>query len=147
MLTARDAVEDRIKGLDFGADDYLIKPFAFDELLARLRALLRRSTDIRPPKIVIGDLEIDTLAQKASRSGREIYLTTKEYALLEYLARERGRVVGRSEIAEHVWDENFDVFSNLIEVYVKRLRSKIDEGFAAQLIHTRRGAGYILDEN
>lgn len=147
MLTARDAVEDRITGLDSGADDYLIKPFAFNELLARLRALLRRSNNIRPPKIIVGDLEIDTHAQRASRDGREIYLTTKEYALLEYLARERGRVVGRSEIAEHVWDENFDVFSNLIEVYVKRLRAKIDEGFAVQLIHTRRGAGYILDEN
>jgi heavy metal response regulator len=147
MLTARDAVEDRIKGLDSGADDYLIKPFAFDELLARLRALLRRSETIRPPKIVVGDLEIDTVAQRAKRSGREIYLTTKEYALLEYLARERGRVVGRGEIAEHVWDENFDAFSNLIEVYVKRLRAKIDDGFAVQLIHTRRGAGYILDEN
>jgi len=147
MLTARDAVEDRIKGLDSGADDYLIKPFAFDELLARLRALLRRSETIRPPKIVVGDLEIDTVAQRANRGGREIYLTTKEYALLEYLARERGRVVGRGEIAEHVWDENFDAFSNLIEVYVKRLRSKIDDGFAVQLIHTRRGAGYILDEN
>jgi two-component system copper resistance phosphate regulon response regulator CusR len=147
MLTARDAVEDRIKGLDFGADDYLIKPFAFDELLARLRALLRRNSDIRPPKIIIGDLEIDTISQSVRRAGREIYLTSKEYALLEYLARERGRVVGRSDIAEHVWDDNFDAFSNLIEVYVKRLRSKIDEGFAVQLIHTRRGAGYILEEN
>lgn len=147
MLTARDTVEDRINGLDSGADDYLIKPFAFDELLARLRALLRRSSDIRPPKIVIGDLEIDTVAQRAKRAAHEIYLTSKEYALLEYLARERGRVVGRSEIAEHVWDENFDVFSNLIEVYVKRLRTKIDDGFAVPLIHTRRGAGYILDDN
>jgi heavy metal response regulator len=147
MLTARDAVEDRIKGLDAGADDYLIKPFAFDELLARIRALLRRSVDVRPPKIVAGDLEIDTAAQRVRRGGMEIFLTTKEYALLEYLARERGRVVGRSEIAEHVWDENFDAFSNLIEVYVKRLRSKIDEGFDLQLIHTRRGAGYIFDEN
>jgi two-component system copper resistance phosphate regulon response regulator CusR len=147
MLTARDAVEDRINGLDSGADDYLTKPFAFDELLARLRALLRRNSEIRPPKIVVGDLEIDTVARRAWRSRREIHLTTKEYALLEYLARERGRVVGRSEIAEHVWDENFDAFSNLIEVYIKRLRAKVDEGFAAQLIHTRRGAGYILDEN
>jgi heavy metal response regulator len=147
MLTARDAVEDKILGLDFGADDYLTKPFAFNELLARIRALLRRNKEIRPAKIVIADLEIDTAAQRIWREGREIILTTKEYALLEYLARERGRVVGRGEIAEHVWDENFDAFSNLIEVYVKRLRSKMDEGFKVELIHTRRGAGYILDEN
>ncbi|MEP6901667.1 MAG: response regulator transcription factor [Actinomycetota bacterium] len=147
MLTARDAVEDKITGLDFGADDYLTKPFAFKELLARIRALLRRNKEIRPPKIVISDLEIDTTAQRVRRGGREILLTTKEYALLEYLARERGRVVGRGEIAEHVWDENFDAFSNLIEVYIKRLRSKMDEGFAVQLIYTRRGAGYILDDN
>ena len=146
MLTARDAVEDRISGLDYGADDYLTKPFEFGELLARLRALLRRSGEIRPPKIVVEDLEIDTTAQTVRRGGREISLTTKEYTLLEYLAREHGKVVGRAEIAEHVWDENFDVFSNLIEVYVNRLRSKMDEGFAIQLIHTRRGAGYILDD-
>ncbi len=147
MLTARDAVEDKITGLDFGADDYLTKPFAFNELLARIRALLRRNKEIRPAKIVISDLEIDTTAQRVWRGRKEIILTTKEYALLEYLARERGRVVGRGAIAEHVWDENFDSFSNLIEVYIKRLRSKMDEGFAVQLIHTRRGAGYILDEN
>ena len=146
MLTARDAVEDRISGLDYGADDYLTKPFEFGELLARLRALLRRSGEIRPPKIVVEDLEIDTTAQTVRRGGREITLTTKEYTLLEYLAREKGKVVGRAEIAEHVWDENFDVFSNLIEVYVNRLRSKMDEGFPVQLIHTRRGAGYILDD-
>ena len=146
MLTARDAVEDRVTGLDTGADDYLTKPFAFDELLARIRALLRRGAEIRPPKIIVGDLEIDTAAQRIRRSGREIILTTKEFALLEYLARQRGRVVGRAEIAEHVWDENFDAFSNLIEVYIKRLRTKMDEGFAIQLIHTRRGAGYILEE-
>jgi two-component system copper resistance phosphate regulon response regulator CusR len=146
MLTARDTVEDRIAGLDWGADDYLIKPFAFDELLARLRALLRRSGEIRPPRIIIADLEIDTTAQRVWRKGREIPLTTKEYGLLEYLAREKGKVVTRAAIAEHVWDENFDVFSNLIEVYIKRLRAKVDEGFGAQLIHTRRGAGYILDD-
>ena len=144
MLTARDAVEDRISGLDYGADDYLTKPFEFGELLARLRALLRRSVEIRPPKIVIEDLEIDTTAQTVRRSGREISLTTKEYTLLEFLAREQRKVVGREEIAEHVWDENFDVFSNLIEVYMNRLRSKIDDGFDVQLIHTKRGAGYIL---
>lgn len=147
MLTARDAVEDRITGLDAGADDYLIKPFEFGELLARLRALLRRNVQIRPPKIIIADLEIDTTAQKIWRSGREIQLTTKEFALLEYLAREKGKVVTRSEIAEHVWDENFDAFSNLIDVYIKRLRTKMDEGFDRELIQTRRGAGYILEDN
>ena len=146
MLTARDAIDDKISGLDFGADDYLTKPFEFGELLARLRALLRRGGEIRPPKIVIADLEMDTVGQRVRRGGREIFLTTKEYALLEYLARERGKVSGRAEIAEHVWDENFDAFSNLIDVYIKRLRSKMDEGFAVQLIHTRRGAGYILDD-
>lgn len=147
MLTARDAVEDRITGLDAGADDYLIKPFEFGELLARLRALLRRNVQIRPPKIIIADLEIDTTAQKIRRSGREVQLTTKEFALLEYLAREKGKVVTRSEIAEHVWDENFDAFSNLIDVYIKRLRTKMDEGFDRELIQTRRGAGYILEDN
>lgn len=146
MLTARDAVEDKVVGLDAGADDYLTKPFAFDELLARLRALLRRSSEVRPAKIVIADLEIDTSAHRVWRDGHEISLTTKEYALLEYLAREKGKVVGRAEIAEHVWDENFDVFSNLIDVYVKRLRAKMDEGFALSLIQTRRGVGYVLDD-
>lgn len=147
MLTARDAVEDKIKGLDCGADDYLTKPFAFGELLARLRALLRRNVEIRPPKILAANLEIDTAAQRVWRGGREISLTAKEYALLEFLAREKGKVVGRAAISQHVWDENFDVFSNLIDVYIKRLRSKIDEGFDVHLIHTRRGTGYIFDEN
>lgn len=145
MLTARDAVDDLVRGLDFGADDYMVKPFDFNELLARIRALLRRQREIRPPRIVVADLEIDTASQRAWRHGREISLTAKEYALLEYLAREQNRVVGRAEIAEHVWDENFDVFSNLIEVYINRLRSKIDVGFSPHLIHTRRGAGYILE--
>jgi heavy metal response regulator len=145
MLTARDAVEDKIAGLDTGADDYLTKPFEFGELLARLRALMRRKDIVRASKIVIGDLEIDTTSQKVKRGGNEISLTAKEYALLEYLAREKGKVVGRAEIAEHVWDENFDAFSNLIDVYVKRLRSKMDDGFDIQLIRTRRGAGYVLD--
>jgi heavy metal response regulator len=146
MLTARDAVEDRISGLDFGADDYLVKPFEFGELLARLRALLRRQKDFRPAKIVIADLEIDTVSQKVRRGGSEILLTAKEYALLEYLAREKGKVIGREEISTHVWDESFDVFSNSIEVYINRLRTKIDKDFGLQLIHTRRGAGYILDD-
>lgn len=144
MLTARDAVEDRIAGLDGGADDYLTKPFAFGELLARLRALLRRGGELRDEKITIADLIIDIRARRVWRAGREVRLTTKEYAFLEYLARERGRVVGREEIAHHVWDESFDPFTNLIEVYVNRLRRKIDDGAGVPLIHTRRGAGYIL---
>ncbi len=144
MLTARDATEDRILGLDSGADDYLTKPFEFGELLARLRALLRRPTELRSPQIVVGDLVLDTASQTAKRGSRSIPLTAKEYALLEFLARNAGRVVGRSEIAEHVWDESFDPFSNLIEVYVNRLRRKIDEGAAKPLLQTRRGSGYVL---
>ncbi len=144
MLTARDAVEDRIAGLDHGADDYLTKPFEFRELLARLRALLRRSGELRPAKIAIADLVLDTGAQSAARSGRQVTLTAKEYALLEYLARNAGRVVGRAEIAEHVWDETFDPFSNLIEVYINRVRRKIDADSSRPLLHTRRGVGYVL---
>src|SRR6201997_4792238 len=144
MLTARDAVEDRISGLDHGADDYLTKPFEFRELLARLRALLRRSGELRPAKIVAADLVLDTAAQSVSRAGRSVTLTAKEYALLEYLARNAGRVVGRAEIAEHVWDETFDPFSNLIEVYVNRVRRKIDADSSKPLLHTRRSAGYFF---
>jgi two-component system copper resistance phosphate regulon response regulator CusR len=147
MLTARDTVEDRIKGLDYGADDYLTKPFEFRELLARLRALLRRPSGLVPDQLVIADLVINTRGQHVSRKGRNILLTAKEYALLEYLARNAGRVVGRAEIAEHVWDEEFDPFSNLIEVYVNRLRRKVDLPPAKALLHTRRGSGYILAEN
>jgi DNA-binding response OmpR family regulator len=144
MLTARDAVEDRIAGLDHGADDYLTKPFEFRELLARLRALLRRSGELRPAKISVADLVLDTAAQSATRAGRSMTLTAKEYALLEFLARNAGRVVGRAEIAEHVWDETFDPFSNLIEVYVNRVRRKIDADSNKPLLHTRRGAGYFF---
>jgi DNA-binding response OmpR family regulator len=144
MLTARDAVENRIEGLDAGADDYLVKPFDFHELLARVRALLRRSPSLRPDLLSIADLTIDTRAQQVRRAGASIELTAKEYALLEYLARRAGEVVTRSDIAEHVWDENFDPFSNLIEVYIQRLRRKIDEGHDVKLIRTRRGAGYVL---
>ena len=144
MLTARDAVEDRINGLDSGADDYLTKPFEFRELLARLRALLRRSGELRPAKIAVADLVLDTAAQTVSRNGQTVPLTAKEYALLEFLARNAGRVVGRAEIAEHVWDETFDPFSNLIEVYINRVRRKIDADSAKPLLQTRRGAGYLL---
>jgi two-component system copper resistance phosphate regulon response regulator CusR len=144
MLTALDGVEDRITGLDVGADDYLAKPFAFRELLARLRALLRRSGELRPSNITVADLVVDTAAQTVTRRGRRIPLTTKEYALVEFLARNAGRVVGRAAIAEHVWDDTFDPFSNLIEVYVNRLRRKIDEDSKLPLLHTRRGAGYLF---
>ena len=147
MLTARDAIDDRIKGLDRGADDYLTKPFEFGELLARLRALLRRSKTLRPTRLVVADLIVNTAAQTVERSGKVIPMTAKEYALVEFLAREAGRVVGRAEISEHVWDEEFDPFSNLIEVYINRIRRKIDVGFAKPLLHTRRGAGYILTLN
>lgn len=146
MLTARDAVEDRVAGLDCGADDYLTKPFEFRELLARLRALLRRHREIRAEKIAVNDLEINTRSQQVTRAGKAVSLTAKEYSLLEFLAVNKGRVLGRQEIAEHVWDERFDPFSNLIEVYIKRLRDKIDEGHQTRLIHTRRGAGYRFDD-
>ncbi|MEW6735986.1 MAG: response regulator transcription factor [Acidobacteriota bacterium] len=144
MLTARDAVDDRITGLDIGADDYLTKPFEFGELTARLRALLRRRGDIRPASIKIADLVIDTHSHRVWRQESAIELTAKEYALLEFLATNPGRIVDRAEIAEHVWDENFDPFSNLIEVYINRLRRKIDAHHPVQLIHTRRGVGYML---
>lgn len=144
MLTARDAVQDRISGLDIGADDYLIKPYDFHELLARLRALLRRGPALRAETLVIADLRISTRARRAERAGRSIELTSKEYALLEYLARRAGEVVSRADIAEHVWDERFDPFSNVIEVYVQRLRRKIDDDNLVKLIRTRRGEGYVL---
>jgi DNA-binding response OmpR family regulator len=147
MLTARDAVEDRIAGLDGGADDYLTKPFEFRELLARLRALIRRTGSLQAAQLVVADLIVDTVGQNVSRRGQAISLTAKEYALVEFLARNAGRVVGRAEIAEHVWDEEFDPFSNLIEVYVNRIRRKVDSGFGKPLLHTRRGAGYVLAAN
>jgi two-component system copper resistance phosphate regulon response regulator CusR len=144
MLTARDGVDDRVTGLDCGADDYLTKPFDFKELLARIRALLRRAKEIRPAKLEIADLALDTASHKVARAGRSITLTAKEYSLLEFFVLRAGTLVGRADIANHVWDENFDPFSNVIDVYVRRLRRKIDEGFSRPLIHTRRGEGYIL---
>jgi two-component system copper resistance phosphate regulon response regulator CusR len=145
MLTARDSVEDRVAGLDTGADDYLTKPFDVSELMARLRALLRRGHVVRPERIEVEDMVIDTRSQQVKRGGQAIVLTAKEYALLEYLARNAGRVISRTEITEHVWDERVDLFSNLIDVHVNRLRRKIDDPFASKLIHTRRGAGYVLE--
>ncbi len=144
MLTARDAVDDRGAGLDAGADDYLVKPFAVRELLARLRALLRRLPELLPTTLTVGDLVLDTRTQLAVRAGRTLTLTTKEYTMLEYLARNANRIVGRAELTDHVWDENHDPFTNAIEVYINRLRKKVDEGHTSPLIHTRRGAGYML---
>jgi two-component system, OmpR family, copper resistance phosphate regulon response regulator CusR len=144
MLTARDAVEDRVEGLDSGADDYLPKPFDFEELLARVRALLRRRPALYPGVIAVADLSLDTRSRRARRGGRDVELTAKEYALLEYLIRRADEVVGRADIAEHVWDETYDPFSKVIEVFIQRLRRKVDEGHDLKLIRTRRGEGYIL---
>jgi len=146
MLTARDAVEARVQGLDAGADDYLTKPFDFRELLARVRALTRRDRrPLAPERIEVGPLAIDVAGQRVWVDGRELELTSREYALLEYLARRAGEVVGRADIAEHVWDDSFDPMSNLIEVYIQRLRRKIDAGDQPSLIRTRRGEGYSLN--
>ncbi len=144
MLTARDTIADRVAGLDTGADDYLTKPFELQELLARLRALLRRGPALTPSILTVADLVVDTSAQRAMRDGRDLALTTKEYALLEYLARHAGRVVPRAELSDHIWDENHDPTSNALEVYINRLRKKVDVTGARALIQTRRGAGYML---
>jgi two-component system copper resistance phosphate regulon response regulator CusR len=145
MVTARDAVDARIEGLDCGADDYLVKPFDFGELLARLRAVIRRGRQpLLPERVTIGPLAIDTRARRARVSGREIVLTAKEYSLLEYLVRRAGDVVSRIDIAEHVWDEHYDPLSNVVDVYIQRLRRKLEEAGAASLIRTRRGEGYQL---
>jgi heavy metal response regulator len=144
LLTARDSVQDRVRGLDLGADDYLVKPFAFSELLARIRALLRRGQDMQPARVQIADLSVDLRARRVSRAGRPALLTTKEFAVLEYLLSHREQVVTRTELSEHVWDEQFDSFSNLIDVTIYHLREKIDRDYKPQLIHTVRGAGYVL---
>jgi two-component system copper resistance phosphate regulon response regulator CusR len=144
ILTARDRVEDRVRGLDAGGDDYLVKPFAFAELLARLRALMRRGTPLTGV-IEVGDLHIDLASRKVERGGRPIDLTAKEFALLEYLARRSGQVVTRTMISEHVWEIDFDTLSNVIDVYIRYLRRKIDDPFEEKLIHTRRGVGYVLE--
>jgi two-component system copper resistance phosphate regulon response regulator CusR len=145
MLTARDAVRDRVAGLDAGADDYLTKPFDLQELHARVRALLRRMPEMAPSVLTVGDLVVDVAAQSASRGGQALTLTTKEYVLLEYLARNAGRVVSRADLVAHVWDENHDPLTNAVEVYINRLRKKVDAG-RAPLIHTRRGSGYVLTD-
>ena len=145
MLTARGAVDDRIEGLDAGADDYLTKPFEFGELLARLRALLRRGGATLSPLLQAGPLEIDTRDHAVRIDGLPLTLTTKEYAVLEFLTRNAGRIVSREELAEHVWNEEFDPFTNLIEVYINRLRRHIEKVSPHKFIRTIRGAGYLLD--
>ncbi len=144
MLTARDSVEDRVRGLDAGADDYLVKPFAFEELLARVRALLRRRADSKTPTLQLADLELDPITRLVTRAGKPIRLTTKEYSLLEYLLRNANKVLSRTLIGEHVWDMNFDPESNVIDVYISHLRNKIDKGHGLPLLHTMRGQGYLL---
>lgn len=146
FLTARDTVSDRVKGLELGADDYLIKPFAFSELLARVRSLLRRNPVQQPELICIADLEIDLLRFKVTRAGKKIALTPKEFALISLLARRSGEVISRTVIEEQVWDMNFYSDTNVVDVAVRRLRSKIDDPFDKKLIHTLRGVGYVLEE-
>jgi two-component system, OmpR family, copper resistance phosphate regulon response regulator CusR len=144
ILTARDSVQDRVKGLDTGADDYLTKPYEYSELLARIRALLRRGSTTYTECIQVGDLRIDIGARSVTRCEQKISLTAKEYAILEYLGRKSGKLVSREELSEHAWDENFDAFSNVIDVYILRLRRKIDSGYDNKLLRTRRGEGYAL---
>lgn len=145
MLTAKDSVQDKVNGLDSGADDYLTKPFAFEELLARIRALLRKGAK-RAASLQVGDLALDAAAHRVTRSGHEIVLTMKEYALLAYLMRNAGTVVTRTMIAEHVWELDFDTGTNIIDVYINYLRNKIDSGHEKKLIHTVRGRGYMIKD-
>jgi two-component system copper resistance phosphate regulon response regulator CusR len=146
FLTARDAVQDRVKGLELGADDYLVKPFAFSELLARVRSLLRRSGPRQPDLLRIADLEIDLVRHRASRGGQRLDLTPKEFLLLSLLAQRAGEPLSRTFIAEQVWDMNFESDTNVVDVHVRRLRAKTDEPFARKLIHTVRGVGYVLED-
>ncbi len=145
-LTARDTVDDRVRGLNLGADDYLVKPFSFAELLARIHALLRRGQAVQSNPLMVGDLTVDTLARQVRRGERRLDLSPREYALLEYLARHAGQVLTRTMILEHVWDMNQDPMTNVLETHINRLRKKVDHGFPMALIHTVRGVGYVLRE-
>jgi DNA-binding response OmpR family regulator len=147
ILTARDATEEKVRNFEAGADDYLTKPFAFAELIMRVKALLRRGPVTRSSVLRVGDLEVDRLSQQVKRGGRRIELTAKEYALLEYLATNPGRVFSRTMIIEHVWDESFEGLTNIVDVYVRHLRSKVDDPFPTKLIRTVRGVGYCLGES
>jgi heavy metal response regulator len=144
MLTARDTIADKVAGLDQGADDYLTKPFAFEELLARLRALLRRGVSSPAPELTLADVRLDLVTHQVTRAGKRIDLTAKEFALLEFFLRQPGRVLSRALIAQHVWGVDFDTFTNVIDVYVNYLRKKIDTDFEPKLLHTVRGVGYVL---
>lgn len=146
MLTARDAVADKVEHLEAGADDYLTKPFAFAELMARIKALLRRGSVDRPSVLRVADLEVDRLSQQVRRASRRIELTAKEYALLEYLIANAGRVLSRTMIIDHVWDQSFDGATNIVDVYVRHLRNKVDDGHEAKLIRTVRGVGYKISD-
>jgi two-component system copper resistance phosphate regulon response regulator CusR len=144
ILSARDAVDDRVKGLEVGADDYLVKPFAFVELLARVRALLRRGQPT-PERLQVGDLVLDCIRRKVTRAGQNVELAPKEFSILEYLMRNRGRPLSRTMIVEHVWDVEYDGLTNIVDVYIRHLRSKIDDPHAEKMIHTVRGVGYMLE--
>jgi DNA-binding response OmpR family regulator len=144
MLTAKDTIIDKVSGLDSGADDYLTKPFLFDELLARIRALLRRNSDVKTSIIKIGDFIVDMATHEVRRYGKNISLSAKEYALVEYMALNKNKVLSRTSLTEHLYDQDFDLDSNVIDVFINRVRNKIDRGFDTRLIHTVRGAGYIL---
>ena len=144
ILTAKDKLEDKVTGLNAGADDYLTKPFGFEELLARVRALLRRRGDMLPTALRLGNLELDTIRHRVTRDGTELFLTNREYAVLEFMLRHPNQVVTRSMLAEHVWEHDFDTLSNVIDVHIARLRRKIDDGFQTKLLHTLHGVGYKL---
>ena len=146
FLTAKDGIEDRVKGLDSGADDYLVKPFAFEELLARIRVMIRRQSDSASDEMTLADLTVDAGKHSVTRGGKAIELSAKEFAVLEYLMRHQGQVLSREQIEQHVWDFDYEGGSNMVDVYIRYLRRKLDEGYEKKLIHTVRGAGYVMRE-